>query len=94
MRCRPQFRQREVLQWRNSKLDFSSLGSLQVSLAQTPAHDALTVPRSRRFAGARSRRARRDVREMAHGAAAVERLWDACQSGLSQDRAGPRMPNW
>src|SRR5215207_1378938 len=32
----------KVLQWRNSKLDFSSLGSLQVSLALTPSHDALT----------------------------------------------------
>src|SRR3981081_445292 len=32
----------KVLQWRNSKLDFSSLGALQVSLAQPPSHDALT----------------------------------------------------
>src|SRR6516225_2634697 len=32
----------KVLQWRNSKLDFSSLGALQVSLALSPPHDALT----------------------------------------------------
>src|ERR671912_2653339 len=32
----------KMLQWRNSKLDFSSLGSLQVSLALSPGHDALT----------------------------------------------------
>src|SRR5438034_871002 len=32
----------KVLQWRNSKLDFSSLGALQVSLALTPSPDALT----------------------------------------------------
>src|ERR1044072_4692 len=32
----------KVLQWRNSKLDFSSLGALQVSLALNPSHDALT----------------------------------------------------
>src|SRR4030081_3806490 len=32
----------KVLQWRNSKLDFSSLGALQVSLALTPTHEALT----------------------------------------------------
>src|SRR4051794_33812173 len=32
----------KVLQWRNSKLDFSSLGALQVSLALAPSHDALT----------------------------------------------------
>src|SRR5213595_1076210 len=32
----------KVLQWRNSKLDFSSLGALQVSLALAPSHDVLT----------------------------------------------------
>src|ERR1700723_2152996 len=31
----------KVLQWRNSKLDFSSLGALQVSLALSPTHEAL-----------------------------------------------------
>src|SRR5260370_14733864 len=32
----------KMLQWRNSKLDFSSLGALQVSLALSPKHEALT----------------------------------------------------
>src|SRR6187402_3836 len=32
----------KMLQWRNAKLDFASLGALQVSLAQTPNHEALT----------------------------------------------------
>src|SRR4029078_7515049 len=32
----------KMLQWRNSKLDFSSLGSLQVSLALSPQHEVLT----------------------------------------------------
>ncbi|WP_213898949.1 hypothetical protein, partial [Pseudomonas aeruginosa] len=32
----------KMLQWRNSKLDFSSLGALQVSLALPPGHEALT----------------------------------------------------
>jgi ATP-dependent RNA helicase SUPV3L1/SUV3 len=70
----------KVLQWRNSKLDFSSLGALQVSLAQTPSHDALTrapIAEDLRVLDHAARDA--DVREMAHGAAAVERLWDACQ---------------
>src|SRR6187551_3700525 len=31
-----------ILQWRNPDLDFSSLAKLQVSLAQTPSHEALT----------------------------------------------------
>jgi ATP-dependent RNA helicase SUPV3L1/SUV3 len=70
----------KVLQWRNSKLDFCSLGALQVSLAQTPSHEALTrapIAEDLRVLDHAARDA--DVREMAHGAAAVERLWDACQ---------------
>jgi ATP-dependent RNA helicase SUPV3L1/SUV3 len=70
----------KVLQWRNSKLDFSSLGALQVSLALSPGHDALTrapIAEDLRVLDHAARDA--DVREMAHGAAAVERLWDACQ---------------
>jgi ATP-dependent RNA helicase SUPV3L1/SUV3 len=70
----------KVLQWRNSKLDFSSLGALQVSLALSPGHDALTrapIAEDLRVLDHAARDA--DVREMAHGAAAVELLWDACQ---------------
>ena len=70
----------KVLQWRNAKLDFSSLGSLQVSLALTPSHEALTrapIAEDLRVLDHAARDA--DVRDMAHGAAAVERLWDACQ---------------
>jgi len=70
----------KVLQWRNSKLDFSSLGSLQVSLALSPTHEALTrapIAEDLRVLDHAARDA--EVRDMAHGAAAVERLWDACQ---------------
>jgi ATP-dependent RNA helicase SUPV3L1/SUV3 len=70
----------KVLQWRNSKLDFSSLGSLQVSLALSPSHEALTrapIAEDLRVLDHAARDA--DVREMAHGAAAIERLWEACQ---------------
>src|ERR1700721_3068196 len=69
-----------MLQWRNSKLDFSSLGALQVSLAQTPSHEALTrapIAEDLRVLDQAARDA--EGREMAVGAAAVERLWDACQ---------------
>src|SRR6202789_2642581 len=69
-----------VLQWRNSKLDFSSLSALQVSLALSPAHEALTrapIAEDLRVLDHVARDA--DIREMAHGAAAVERLWEACQ---------------
>ncbi|QWG18168.1 helicase [Bradyrhizobium sediminis] len=70
----------KVLQWRNSRLDFSSLGSLQVSLALSPTHDALTrapIAEDLRVLDHAARDA--DVRDMAHGSAAIERLWDACQ---------------
>jgi ATP-dependent RNA helicase SUPV3L1/SUV3 len=70
----------KVLQWRNSKLDFSSLGALQVSLALPPGHEALTrapIAEDLRVLDHAARDA--EVRDMAHGRAAVERLWDACQ---------------
>jgi len=70
----------KVLQWRNSKLDFASLGSLQVSLSQTPTHDALTrapIAEDMRVLDHAARDS--EVREMAQGPAAVERLWEACQ---------------
>ncbi len=70
----------KVLQWRNSKLDFSSPGALQVSLALAPSHEALTrapIAEDLRVLDHAVRDA--DVRDMAHGAAAVERLWEACQ---------------
>jgi ATP-dependent RNA helicase SUPV3L1/SUV3 len=70
----------KVLQWRNSRLDFSSLGALQVSLTLVPPHEALTrapIAEDLRVLDHAARDA--EVRDMAHGAAAVERLWDACQ---------------
>ena len=70
----------KMLQWRNAKLDFSSLGALQVSLALSPNHEALTrapVAEDLRVLEHVARDA--EVREFAHGAAAVERLWEACQ---------------
>ncbi|QOZ37301.1 helicase-related protein [Bradyrhizobium sp. CCBAU 53421] len=70
----------KMLQWRNARLDFSSLGALQVSLALTPNHEALTrapVAEDLRVLEHVARDA--EVREWAHGAKAVERLWEACQ---------------
>lgn len=70
----------KTLQWRNSRLDVSSLGALQVSLAQAPSHEALTrapVAEDLRVLDHASRD--EDVRELAQGPAAVERLWETCQ---------------
>src|SRR6186713_1258231 len=70
----------KVLQWRNSKLDFASLGALQVSLNLAPGHEALTrapVAEDMRVLDHAARDG--EVRDIAHGKAAVERLWEACQ---------------
>jgi ATP-dependent RNA helicase SUPV3L1/SUV3 len=70
----------KMLQWRNSKLDFASLGALQVSLALSPGHEVLTrapIAEDLRVLDHAARDG--EVRDMAHGATAVERLWDACQ---------------
>jgi ATP-dependent RNA helicase SUPV3L1/SUV3 len=70
----------KMLQWRNSKPDFSSLGALQVSLALPPSHEVLTrapIAEDMRVLDHAARDA--EVRDMAHGAGAVERLWDTCQ---------------
>jgi len=70
----------KTLQWRNSRLDVSSLGALQVSLALAPAHEALTrapVAEDLRVLDHASRD--EEVRELAQGPAAVERLWETCQ---------------
>ncbi|MCP3396182.1 helicase-related protein [Bradyrhizobium sp. CCGB20] len=70
----------KMLQWRNSKLDFSSLGALQVSLNLAPGHEALTrapIAEDMRVLDHAARDV--EVRDVAHGKAAVERLWEACQ---------------
>ncbi|WP_375306104.1 helicase-related protein [Bradyrhizobium sp. A11] len=70
----------KMLQWRNSKLDFSSLGALQVSLNLAPGHEALTrapIAEDMRVLDHAARDG--EVRDIAHGKIAVERLWEACQ---------------
>ncbi len=70
----------KMLQWRNSALNFGSVGALQVSLAESPRQEGLTrapVAEDLRVLEHVARDG--EMREMAHGAAAVERLWDVCQ---------------
>lgn len=70
----------KMLQWRNSRLDFSSLGALQVSLNLGPGHDVLTrapIAEDMRVLDHAARDV--EVRDVAHGKAAVERLWETCQ---------------
>ncbi|MDO8979811.1 MAG: helicase-related protein [Afipia sp.] len=70
----------KMLQWRNTRLDFSSLGALQVSLALVPNHEVLTrAPIAEDIRVLEHAARDEDVRDMAKGSAAVERLWEACQ---------------
>jgi ATP-dependent RNA helicase SUPV3L1/SUV3 len=69
-----------MLQWRNSTLDFSSLGALQASLAATPTEQGLTrAPVGEDILVLEHAARDEDVRNLAQKAAAIERLWDVCQ---------------
>jgi len=69
-----------LLQWRNSVLDFSSIGALQASLSATPSEPGLTRAPIAEDILVLEHAARDDeVRALAQKPAAVERLWDACQ---------------
>ena len=69
-----------MLQWRNSALDFSSIGALQASLAMTPHEQGLTrAPTAEDILVLEHASRDEDVRGMAREAKAVERLWDVCQ---------------
>jgi ATP-dependent RNA helicase SUPV3L1/SUV3 len=70
----------KVLQWRNTDLDFASLGALSASLAATPtlpgltrapiAEDILVLEHAMRDGA---------VRDLARRPADIARLWDVCQ---------------
>jgi ATP-dependent RNA helicase SUPV3L1/SUV3 len=70
----------KVLQWRNCELDFSSLGALSASLAATPTLSGLTrAPVAEDILVLEHAARDEEVRALATGRAAVERLWDVCQ---------------
>lgn len=69
-----------VLQWRNSDLDFSSIGALQASLAEVPTEQGLTrAPVAEDILVLEHAARDSEIRAMARDRAAVERLWEACQ---------------
>jgi len=69
-----------MLQWRNTDLDFSSVGALQASLATAPQDDGLTRAPIAEDILVLDHAGRDDeVRSLARGRAAIERLWDVCQ---------------
>ena len=70
----------KVLQWRNCELDFASLGALSASLAATPTLPGLTrAPIAEDILVLEHAARDEEVRALATGRAAVERLWDVCQ---------------
>ncbi len=69
-----------MLQWRNSDLDFSSLGALQASLAMTPSEPGLTrAPIGEDILVLEHAARDEDVRALARNRDSIKRLWDACQ---------------
>src|SRR5438067_8623461 len=70
----------KVLQWRNTALDFTSIGALQASLAETPKQNGLTRAPIAEYILDLEHAARDDeIRFLANSRQAVERLWDVCQ---------------
>jgi ATP-dependent RNA helicase SUPV3L1/SUV3 len=70
----------KLLQWRNTDLDFFSLGALQASLAEVPKEAGLTrAPIAEDILVLEHAARDDDVRQMAQTREALERLWEACQ---------------
>ena len=69
-----------MLQWRNTDLDFASIGALQASLATAPREQGLTrAPVAEDILVLDHAARDEDVRSLARDQAAIARLWDACQ---------------
>lgn len=69
-----------LLQWRNSTLDFASIGALQASLAMAPQTAGLTrAPTGEDILVLEHAARDEDVRDLARNPGSIERLWDVCQ---------------
>src|SRR5690606_18136397 len=69
-----------LMQWRNTALDYSSLEMLGLSLAVSPTEAGLTrAPTGEDMQALEHAVRDPDVRALAKGAAAIERLWEVCQ---------------
>jgi ATP-dependent RNA helicase SUPV3L1/SUV3 len=70
----------KMVQWRNSDLDFSSIGALQATLAVAPTESALARAPTAEDILVLDHASREDeVRAWTATPADVERLWDVCQ---------------
>ena len=70
----------KLVQWRNTDLDFSSIGALQATLAAAPTESALArAPVAEDILVLDHAARDDDVRALTRTPADVERLWDVCQ---------------
>src|SRR5208283_4524977 len=70
----------KIVQWRNTDLDFSSIGALQATLAAAPTENTLTrAPVAEDILVLEHAARDDDVRAMTRSRADVERLWEVCQ---------------
>src|ERR1700750_609716 len=69
-----------MLRGRNTALDFSSIGALQASLAETPKENGLTrAPVAEDILVLEHAAREAEVRQLAQTREAIERLWELCQ---------------
>ncbi len=70
----------KLVQWRNTDLDFSSIGALQATLAAAPTESVLArAPVAEDILVLEHAAREDDVRALTSTRADVERLWDVCQ---------------
>jgi ATP-dependent RNA helicase SUPV3L1/SUV3 len=70
----------KLLQWRNSDLDFSSIGALQASLSLVPEEPGLTrAPVAEDILVLEHVARADDIRPLARDRDSVKRLWETCQ---------------
>ena len=70
----------KIVQWRNTDLDFSSIGALQATLAAAPTEPTMTrAPVAEDILVLDHASCDDDVRAMTRSGADVERLWEVCQ---------------
>ncbi len=70
----------KIVQWRNTDLDFSSIGALQATLATAPTEDALArAPAAEDMLVLDHASREEGVRQAIRSPLDVERLWEVCQ---------------
>src|SRR5690606_40937727 len=69
----------KVLQWRNNRLDFSSIAALQHSLDAVPEHRSLTRVPIAKDQHALEFVSRNEAGQLARGLDGARLLWECCQ---------------